>query len=60
MLRLQGRGAGAVLCTWEPALHHLGWEERTVLVIKIKEKWSVEMGDSEGHHSGLGSAATQV
>lgn len=58
--RLQGRGAGAGLCTREPALHRLGWEERMVLVLKIKENWSVRMGEAEQHRSGTGPAVTQV
>lgn len=58
--RLQGRGAGAVLCTQEPALHRLGWEEKMVLVLKIKENWSVRMGDAEGHRSGVRPAVAQV
>lgn len=56
---LQGRGAGAVLCTWEPALHCLGREERMVLVLKITENWSVRMRDAEVHRSGVGRAVAQ-
>lgn len=36
-LRLQGRGAAAMLSTWKSALHCLGWVKRILLVLKIKE-----------------------